>query len=413
LGGDGLFSYVSAEARVPAGHPLRAIRAVVDGALEVLSPRFEELHARTGRPSVPPEKLIRALLVQAFFSIRSERQLMQRLDHNLLFRWFVGRAMNAPVWDATTFAKNRERLLDAGVTRQPLAAVLAQRRVAALMSDEHFSVDGTLIQAWASHRSFRLKDAADDGGQPPTPRAEPDPKGRNAEHDFRGEKRSNATHASTTDPDARLARKSNTTAAILAYGGDVPMENRHGLIAHKTVSLASGTAERDSALHLLDRLAPGRARTLGADRGHDTRDFVAALHERGVAPHIARDTRPTKTGRHRTSAVPAALTRTAGHVSGQRVRKRIGESFAWVKEVARLRPTRHRGLTRVSAAFSLAVTAYQPRPPAEAPRRARLTPTRRQTTQPHFRPPTRHRAGADTRRPARPIRPRAPSSAAC
>jgi transposase len=348
--GDGLFSYVSLEARVPASHPLRLIRAVVDEALDALSPRFEELYARTGRPSVPPEKLIRALLLQAFFSVRSERQLMQQLDYNLLFRWFVGLAMDAPVWDATTFTKNRDRLLDAEVTRRLLAAVLAQPRVAALMSDEHFSVDGTLIQAWASQKSFRPKDAPDGGDDPPA--------GRNAEQDFRGEKRSNATHASTTDPDARLARKSNNTAAILAYGAHVLMENRSGLIAHETVSLASGTAERDSALHLLDRLAPAPARTLGADRGYDTRDFVAALHARAIAPHIARDVHPTKTGRQRTSAVPEALTRTAGYLASQRIRKRIEESFAWVKEVARLRQTRHRGLARVSAVFSLAVTAY-------------------------------------------------------
>jgi transposase len=323
---------------------------VVDEALEMLSPRFEELYARTGRPSVPPEKLIRALLLQAFFSIRSERQLMQQLDYNLLFRWFVGLAMDAPVWDATTFTKNRDRLLDAEVTRRLLAAVLAQPRVAALMSDEHFSVDGTLIQAWASHKSFRPKEVPDDGSEPPA--------GRNAEQDFRGEKRSNATHASTTDPDARLARKSDNTGAILAYGGHVLMENRSGLVAQETVGIASGTAERDSALHLLDRLAPAPARTLGADRGYDARDFVEAIAARGIAPHIARDTHPTKTGRARTSAVPEALTRTAGYVASQRIRKRIEESFAWVKEVARLRQTRHRGLARVSAVFSLAVTAY-------------------------------------------------------
>jgi transposase len=326
------------------------IRAVVDEALDVLSPRFEELYARNGRPSVPPEKLIRALLVQAFFSIRSERQLMQQLDYNLLFRWFVGLSMDAAVWDATTFSKNRDRLLDAEVTRQLLAAVLAQPRVAALMSDEHFSVDGTLIQAWASHKSFRPKGAPGGDDEPPA--------GRNAERDFRGEKRSNTTHASTTDPDARLARKSNNTAAIMAFGAHVLMENRNGLIAQEMVSLASGTAERDSALHLLDRLAPGRARTLGADKGYDTRGFVEAVQARGVAPHIARDTHVSKTGTARSSAVPEALALTEGYATSQRIRKRIEESFAWVKEVARLRQTRHRGLARVSAVFSLAVTAY-------------------------------------------------------
>ena len=353
-GGDALFSYVSLEARVPPSHPLRVIRAVVDEALEVMSPRFEALYARTGRPSVPPEKLIRALLLQAFFSIRSERQLMQQLDYNLLFRWFVGLSMDAAVWDATTFTKNRERLLDADVTRQLLAAVLAQPRVAALMSDEHFSVDGTLIQAWASHKSFRPKEASSQDGEPPPDR----PAGRNTEQDFRGETRSNTTHASTTDPDARLARKSNNTAAFMAYAGHVLMENRNGLVAQEMVSLATGTAERDSALCLLDRLPTRPSRTLGADRGYDTRAFVAALDERGIAPHIARDTHASKTGRHRFSAVPEPLTQTAGYLASQRVRKRIEEVFAWAKEVARLRQTRHRGLPRVSAVFSLAITAY-------------------------------------------------------
>jgi transposase len=357
--GDARFSYVSLEARVPSSHPLRLIRAVVDEALEALSPRFEELYARNGRPSVPPEKLIRALLLQAFFSIRSERQLMQQLEYNLLFRWFVGLSMDAAVWDATTFTKNRERLLDADVTRQLLAAVLAQPRVAALMSDEHFSVDGTLIQAWASHKSFRPKDGAGHDDEPPTDHPPTDyPQGRNAERNFRGEKRSNATHASTTDPDARLARKSNNTAAIMAYGAHVLMENRHGLIAHEMVSHANGTAERDSAIHILDRLPPGQARTLGADKGYDTQDFVAALKGRGIAPHIARDTHPSKTGRRRFSAVPEALTLTEGYVTSQRIRKRIEEVFGWTKEVARMRQIRHRGIARVSAVFSLAVTAY-------------------------------------------------------
>lgn len=330
----------------------------MDEALEVHSPRFEKVYARTGRPYVPPEKLTRALLVQSFFSIRSERQLMQLLDYNLLFRWFVGLSMDAAVWDATIFTKNRDRLLDADVTRALLAALLAQPRVAALMSDEHFSVDGTLIQARASHKSFRPKDAPRGDDEPPAVQPPNEAGGRNAEQDFRDEKRSNVTHASTTDADARLARKSNNTAAIMAYAGHVLMENRHGLIAHEMVSHASGTAERDSALRLLDRLPPGQPRTLGADRGYDTRDFVSALGVRGIAPHVARDTHATKTGQRRTSTVPEALTRTAGYATSQRTRKRIEETFAWLQEIARLRQTRHRGLPRVSAAFSLAVTAH-------------------------------------------------------
>lgn len=349
-GADGLFSYVSAEARVPATHPLRLIRAVVDEALEALSAEFEALYARVGRPSVPPEKLIRALLLQAFFSIRSERQLMQQLDYNLLFRWFVGLSMDAPVWDATTFSKNRDRLLDAEITRKLLAAVLAQPRVAALMSDEHFSVDGTLIQAWASHKSFKPKDAPAQGGD------DDPPVGRNAERDFRGEKRSNQTHASTTDPDARLARKSNHTAAILAYAGHVLMENRHGLVAQEHLSHATGRAERETALLLVDR-SPG-CTTLGADKGYDATALVEALVARGIAPHIARNTPASKTGRQRRSAVPEALIETEGYLTSQRIRKRIEEVFGWIKQAAGLRQTKHRGIRRVRAVFSLAVTAY-------------------------------------------------------
>lgn len=361
-GSGGLFSYVSAEARVPASHPLRLIRAVVDEALEALATEFEALYARMGRPSVPPEKLIRALLLQAFFSIRSERQLMQQLDYNLLFRWFVGLSMDAPIWDATTFSKNRERLLDAEITRKLLAAVLAQPRVAALMSDEHFSVDGTLIQAWASHKSFKPKDTSthdhghDDPPDGPISGPQGRPEGRNAERNFRGEKRSNDTHASTTDPHARLARKSNNTAAILAYAGHVLMENRHGLVAQQHLSHATGRAERETALRLLDQ-QPG-CTTLGADRGYDTQDFVEALATRGIAPHIARDIHASKTGRLRHSAVPEALTRTENYLTSQRIRKRVEEVFGWIKQSAGLRQTRHRGIERVSAVFALAVTAY-------------------------------------------------------
>jgi transposase len=374
-----LFSYVSAEARVPPNHPLRLIRAVVDEALEAMSEAFDALYAQSGRPSVPPEKLIRALLLQAFFSIRSERQLVQQLDYNLLFRWFVGLAMDAPVWDATTFSKNRDRLLEIGIARQLLAAVLAQPRVAALMSDEHFSVDGTLIQAWASHKSFKPKQetAPRDGDGPqaeghgstqpapdqPSPRQpsprQPSPQqpgGRNAERDFRGEKRSNETHASVTDPDARLARKSSNTAAILAYAGHVLMENRHGLVAQEQLTHATGRAEREAALLLLDR-TPG-CTTLGADKGYDATALVEALVERGIAPHIARDTHASTTGRPRRSAVPQALAETEGYQTSQRVRKRIEEVFGWIKQSAGLRQTRHRGIKQVSAVFSLTVTAY-------------------------------------------------------
>ena len=261
-----LFSYVSCEARVPADHPLRLIRAIVDEALDVLSEEFDWLYARIGRPGISPEKLLRALLLQAFYSIRSERQLMEQLDYNLLFRWFVGLSMDAPVWDATTFSKNRERLLDGDVAQRLLAAVVAQPRVAALMSDEHFSVDGTLIQAWASHKSFQPKSGVDDGGLPPPGQAVPAP-GRNAEQSWRGQRRGNETHRSMTDPDARLARKSDGQSSILAYAGHVLMENRSGLVAQVCLTHAGGTAERDAALVLVDRLARRRRITLGADKG--------------------------------------------------------------------------------------------------------------------------------------------------
>ncbi|QYU70810.1 IS5 family transposase [Leptolyngbya sp. 15MV] len=347
-----LFSYVSCEARVPSDHPLRVIRAVVDEALEALSGEFEGLYARVGRPSIPPEKLLRALLLQAFYTVRSERQLMEQLDYNLLFRWFVGLAMDAPVWDASTFSKNRERLLSGDVAQRFLAAVVAQPRVAALMSDEHFSVDGTLIQAWASHKSFRPK--SEPGRDQP-----PAAGGRNAEADWRGQRRSNDTHASTTDPDARLARKSDGQASMLAHAAHVLMENRSGLVRHACLTAASGTAERDAALVLLDRLPRrGRRRTLGADRNYDTAPFVAALRARRIAPHVARHSYTTKTGRQRRSAIAEHATRQPDYRLSQRARKRIEEVFGWIKDIAGLRQTRHRGTERVGWTFTLAAAAY-------------------------------------------------------
>jgi len=360
-----LFSYVSCEARVPPGHPLRLIRAVVDEALDVLSPEFERLYARVGRPGIAPEKLLRALLLQAFYSIRSERQLMEQLDYNLLFRWFVGLAMDAPVWDASTFSKNRERLLEGDVAQRLLAAVVAQPQVRTLMSDEHFSVDGTLIQAWASHKSFQPKPGpGDDDGGPQAP-------GRNGERDWHGQKRSNETHASTTDPDARLARKSNGQSSILAYSGHVLMENRNGLVVQSCLTHASGTAERDAALDLVDRLGSKRRITLGADKGYDVASFIAALRNRRVTPHIAVDGRISKLGVRRGSGVDSRTTRHPGYVASQRVRKRIEEVFGWIKASAGLRQTKHRGCERVGWCFALATTAYNlirlPRLLTEAP----------------------------------------------
>ena len=322
-----LFSYVSCEARVPEDHPLRLIRAVVDEALDVLSPEFDRLYARVGRPGIAPEKLLRALLLQAFYSVRSERQLMEQIGYNLLFRWFVGLAMDAPVWDATTFSKNRDRLLDGDVAQRLLAAVVAQPRVQALMSDEHFSVDGTLIGAWASHKSFQPKPGGDGDNAPPSagPVA---PAGRNAEQNWRGQARSNETHASITDPDARLARKSSGQASVLAYAGHVLMENRNGLVAHSCLTHATGTAERDAALVLVDRLGPQARRiTLGADKGYDVLGFVHALRQRRVTPHIATDRRVSKLGVVRRSGVDGRTTCHPGYAVSQRIRKRIEEVF--------------------------------------------------------------------------------------
>ncbi|HEX2943922.1 MAG TPA: IS5 family transposase [Rhodopila sp.] len=356
-----LFSYVSCEARVPAEHPLRAIRAIVDEALVVLSDTLSGLYSSQGRPSIPPEKLLRALLLQAFFGIRSERQLMEQLDYNLMFRWFVGLSVDAPVWDASSFSKNRDRLLEGDIARQFLVAVIDQPRVKALMSDEHFSVDGTLIQAWASHKSFQPKpgqptpDAATDGKDGPPPSG---PAGRNAERNWRGERRSNETHASTTDPDARLARKSDGQSSILAYAGHVLMENRNGLVRDACLTHASGTAERDAALAMLDR-QPGRGRiTLGADKGYDVAAFVQALRRRRVTPHIAADRRVSKLGVARRSGIDGRTTRHAGYGISQRIRKRIEEVFGWTKSTAGLRQTKFRGIERVGWAFSLTAAAY-------------------------------------------------------
>ena len=345
---EGLFSYVSCEARVPQGHPLRAIRAIVDEALEVLSPAFEGLYAKVGRPSIAPEKLLRALLLQAFYSVRSERQLMEQLDYNLLFRWFVGLSMDAPVWDVTVFTKNRERLLAGDVAAKFMAAVLSQPRVKTLLSDDHFSVDGTLIDAWASMKSFRPKDGS---GEPPGP-------GRNGERSFRGEKRSNETHASTTDPDARLYRKGDGQSSRLAYMGHVLMENRSGLAVDAALTRASGTAEREAALAMLDARPRARRRTLGADKAFDVAGFVETLRARRVTPHIAIDGHLSKTGTPRSTLIDRRTTRHAGYAVSQRVRKRSEETFGWIKTAAGLRKTRHRGTARVGWMFTLAVSAY-------------------------------------------------------
>jgi transposase len=339
---EALFSYVSCERRVPVDHPLRPIRKIVDDALRALSPEFEKLYARDGRPSIAPEKLLRSLLLQAFYSVRSERQLMEQLDYNLLFRWFVGLSLDVEVWNVTLFTKNRDRLIAGDIAAQFMSAVLNQGPVKALLSDDHFSVDGTLIEAWASMKSFRPKDGS---GEPPTP-------GRNGERNFHDEKRSNETHASTTDPDARLYRKGPGQPAKLAYLGHVLMENRHALVVDTRLSLATGTAEREAALEMVVA-HPGNHRiTLGADKAYDVASFVADLRAYKVTPHVAQNTT------HRRSAIDGRTTRHSGYAVSGQMRKRIEEVFGWSKAVAGFRKTRHRGLARVGWMFTLTATAY-------------------------------------------------------
>jgi transposase len=341
-----LFSYVDLEARVPRGHPLRAIRAIVDEALAALSADFDALYAPIGRPSIPPEQLLRALLLQAFYTVRSERQLMEQLDYNLLFRWFVGLGVDDAVWDSTVFTKNRDRLLDGEVAAKFFATVLDHARVCGLLSDEHFSVDGTLIRAWASMKSFRPKDGA---GKPPA-------LGRNGERDFRGERRSNETHRSTTDEDARLFRKADGQASQLCFMGHVLMENRNGLAIDVALTRAAATAERITAQAMAEALPPGR-KTLGADKGYDTGDFVMELRELGITPHVAQNAYETDRAKRR-STIDGRTTRHAGYTLSQTKRKRIEEVFGWLKTIGGCRQTRFRGLARVAMAFTLALAAY-------------------------------------------------------
>ena len=347
--GSGLFSYVDLEARVPAGHPLRAIRSLTDEVLGVMSARFAALYSRTGRPSIPPEHLLRATLLQALFSVRSERMLMEQIDYNLLFRWFVGLGMDAPIWHPTVFTKNRDRLLEADIAREFLSALITLPRVRRLLSDEHFTVDGTLIDAWASTKSFRAKDGS---GDPPAP-------GRNGERNFRKEKRSNETHASTTDPDARLYRKGDGQGARLCFMGHALMENRNGLVVDAMLTHATGTAEREATLAMLDRQARRRTRiTLGADKAYDVEDFVGQLRLRKVTPHIAINGAISKTGKPRKTAIDARTTRHPGYTVSQRIRKRVEEIFGWIKTQAGYEQVKVRGKQRADAVFTFAAATY-------------------------------------------------------
>ena len=385
-----LFSYVNLEERIPERHPLRKIRDVVNAALTTLDADFDRLYADEGRPSIAPERLLRAALIQILFSIRSERQLMEQMQYNLLFRWFVGLGIDDAVWVPTVFTKNRDRLLNTDISRKLLAAILAHEKVAPLLSDEHFSVDGTLVEAWASFKSFRPKAASVDaaappdepsppgagndttGGHPapPTP-ASPAPAqtketpmqpaqsaptgeriGRNVERDWRGATWSNATHASVTDPDARLMRKGKGKPAQLCYMGHALMENRHGFIVEAELTHANGYAERAAAVTMIERHSPGSERrlTLGADKGYDAAEFVGELRRMCVTPHIA--------AKAKGSAIDARTTRHAGYALSQRKRKQVEEPFGWGKTIGQIAKTMLRGVERVGAQFTLNMAAF-------------------------------------------------------
>jgi len=344
-----LFSTRSIEDRIPAEHPLRAMRRLVDPILAELSPRFQALYSAVGRPSIPPEQLLRALLLQMLYTIRSERRLMEELDYNLLYRWFVGLTPDDAVWVPTVFSKNRDRLLAGDMAEVFFNAVLARANASALLSHEHFTVDGTLLEAWASHKSFRPKD------DPTPPPSDDDPS--NPSVNFRGEQRSNTTHQSVTDPDARLTRKTHHGAAFLGYQASVLMENRHGLIVQTDVRAPGYHAERDAALEMLTLLEPTRRRrTLGADRGYDEPDFIAGVRRLGVTPHVSPN--PARYGKKRRSPVDGRTTRHAGYEVSQRKRKLVEEAFGWQKCVAVLRKLHHRGRERVSWIFTFASAAY-------------------------------------------------------
>lgn len=339
----GMFSYVSLEARVPSSHPLRGIKTLLDEALAGMSRDFDKVYATEGRPSIPPERLVRASTLQILYSIRSERLLCEQLDYNLLFRWFVGLSIDEPIWDHSSFTKNRDRLIEARVARKLLRRIVRKARDARLLSNEHFSVDGTLIEAWAAVKSMRRRDGKD---EPPGP-------GRNPTVNWHGEKRSNETHESPQDPEARLFRKGDGQAAKLNYMGHVLMDHREGLIVDVEVTEANGSAERDAALTLLDRHPSRERRTLATDKAYDTKQFVADCRQRGVTPHVAMNTSGT-----RSSAIDARTTRHAGYTVSQRLRKRIEECFGWCKDGRPLRKMKVYGKRKVEFVTTLTVGIY-------------------------------------------------------
>ena len=338
-----LFSFISLESRIPENHPLRPIRKMVDVVLREMSSEFSTMYSHTGRPGIPPERLLRALLLQVLYSVRSERMLMEQMEYNLLFRWFVGLGVNEEVWDPTTFTQNRDRFLAGNVAGGFFALVVAQAERAGLLSDEHFTVDGTLIEAWASMKSVRAKDGSDppaDGG------------GRNPSVDFKGQKRANETHASTTDPDARMYRKGDGKETKLCYMGHVLMENRNGLAVDGRLTLADGSAEREAAKDMVHAIRGDHRITVGGDKGYDTGDFVESMRGLDATPHVAQNT----SGRR--SAIDGRTTRHAGYAISLVIRKRVEEIFGWTKTVGTMRKTRFRGKERVGWAFLFALAAY-------------------------------------------------------
>jgi transposase len=337
-----MFSYVSPEARIPADHPLRATRAMTNKALAQLDRKFRKLYSRTGRPSIAPEQLLRALLLQVLYSIRSERMLMEQLEYNLLFRWFVGLEMDDRVWDVTVFTKNRNRLLEGEIAESFFEAVLDQAREAGLLSDEHFTVDGTMIEAWAGQKSFRPKDE-DDGSSNG---------GSSTERDFHGERRKNDTHVSTTDGDARLLKKGKGKEAKLCFLGHVITENRNGLVVATETTLATGTAEREASVNMMKRVSRACRSTLGGDKNYDTHAHVKALRELGVTPHVAQN------NRNRASAIDDRTTSHSGYEVSQRKRKCVEQVFGWGKTVGPIRKTKHRGVERVGWTFTFTLAAY-------------------------------------------------------
>ena len=340
---EAMFYYISPESMVPQDHPLRSIRKMVDQALAELSPEFDKMYSRIGRPSVPPEKLLKGLLLQTLFSIRSVRQLMDQVGYNVLYKWFLGLAMDDKVWDHSTFSQNQDRLIDTDIARKFIERIQAQAEKADLISKEHFSVDGTLIEAWASIKNFRQKSE-------PTP---PPKETRNDDVDFRGTKLKNETHESKTDPDCRIYKKSSGSAAKLCYMGHLLMENRNGLIVVPTVTHATGTAEREAAEAMVTEVAGSRRITLGGDKNYDTQDFVFTLRNLKVTPHVAANTE-----RKGGSAIDSRTTRHTGYAVSRQFRKRIEEAFGWMKTVGNIRKIKYRGVPKVSWHFIFTAAAY-------------------------------------------------------